>query len=901
MHPSSYRANVNGFNKDGQTVLHLAATRGDDKMLSFLLSREDLDEVDPKDLKGRRTPLYLSAKGRHAASCEVLLAHGADTRAQCFGKTVAKHLEKEMPYFDATKVRPADLPAAVVARRKKFDAGARLGEIMDLAERNAVKGLSNSLNLREFQIYLGMVPAEVLDRVDSAGMGLFQKGCKSGLSGHVREMLDAGMDPNAVVGECSTRPVLLAAFQGFHETLDVLMEHNRERKGNMANFGALERDGGESVLSWVLSKPNSQSRDYRVDYEQSLKVVLQWEEVGRIVNLRDAQGSTPLHFAAQLWDQATVRTLLEKGANVGIKNMWQEVPVTLISPETMEAFLDDFCLTSKYEVTNNDLEITYNYSFLAPPIEQANAADSESLKEPAKVPALPETESLWYLSQSKAHRHLLKHPVIGSFLWLKWHKIEGFINRNLRLYLLFIIILSWYVFERFGGFRYRATSSSEDDSFCSPLSGRNESSLGFWFWVFLAHVGLQALLLVRDWKRGCHHTCSASRGINVCLCAIFELFVILMIAFVLTKRAAGLWTALTVLLSILIVRELLQMTGSLKRYLCSPENWLEMAMIALVGTVLWWPDSALGWSEDCVVKRHLSAVSIMLAWAEFVTLVARHPRLTRYNVYVTMFYRVLKTFFAFLLWYSFFIISFGLGFYIMLHRDFPPHDPDKDDYRFFNYPWVTLVKTSTMFVGELEFGDLPIDLDGPMVAVAHIFLLAFVFLIVVVLMNLLNGLAVSDTGMIRERAEIVSAVSRVETISYVESLLLGDPFDFLSNWPPFSLIKALPSLACSRCLYRSSAVKDLSLCVTGATGILLFYSTLPDKTHTVRPNKTGSCLEATIMDEQVVASSKAIIVRKEQERRKQQDSGGKGVEDLYQQVKALEDKIDKLMKSFKIE
>jgi hypothetical protein len=32
---------------------------------------------------------------------------------------------------------------------------------------------------------------------------------------------------------------------------------------------------------------------------------------------------------------------------------------------------------------------------------------------------------------------------------------------------------------------------------------------------------------------------------------------------------------------------------------------------------------------------------------------------------------------------------------------------------------------------------------------SYLFLLAFVFLIIVVLMNLLNGLAVSDTGIIR--------------------------------------------------------------------------------------------------------------------------------------------------------
>ena len=56
-----------------------------------------------------------------------------------------------------------------------------------------------------------------------------------------------------------------------------------------------------------------------------------------------------------------------------------------------------------------------------------------------------------------------------------------------------------------------------------------------------------------------------------------------------------------------------------------------------------------------------------------------------------------------------------------------------------------------MFVGEIEFSDLPIDLKDWL---SFLFLLAFVFLIIVVLMNLLNGLAVSDTGLIREQAEI---------------------------------------------------------------------------------------------------------------------------------------------------
>ena len=133
-------------------------------------------------------------------------------------------------------------------------------------------------------------------------------------------------------------------------------------------------------------------------------------------------------------------------------------------------------------------------------------------------------------------------------------------------------------------------------------------------------------------------------------------------------------------------------------------------------------------------------------------------------------------------WYSFFVIAFALGFYIMLHEDIIEENDSKEnnienfsaetkailnkldketqelnDYPFFNHPWHSFIKTTIMFVGEIEFSDLPIDMNSWL---SFLFLLAFVFLIIVVLMNLLNGLAVSDTGLIREQAEIVSHIAR---------------------------------------------------------------------------------------------------------------------------------------------
>ena len=152
------------------------------------------------------------------------------------------------------------------------------------------------------------------------------------------------------------------------------------------------------------------------------------------------------------------------------------------------------------------------------------------------------------------------------------------------------------------------------------------------------------------------------------------------------------------------------------------------------------------------------------------------------------------------------MLAFALGFYIMLHKDYVRDAPGEDEFPFFNTAWHSMIKTTIMFVGEIEFGDLPIDLNHWM---SFLFLLSFVFLIIVVLMNLLNGLAVSDTGLIREQAEIVSHIARVDTISYTESILLGDPLDFLGNWPPFKWITNLPSMALLRCLFNNKSALHL--------------------------------------------------------------------------------------------
>ena len=60
---------------------------------------------------------------------------------------------------------------------------------------------------------------------------------------------------------------------------------------------------------------------------------------------------------------------------------------------------------------------------------------------------------------------------------------------------------------------------------------------------------------------------------------------------------------------------------------------------------------------------------------------------------------------------------------------------------------LSLVKTLVMFVGEMDYTDMTFSHW-----LGQVIFVAFIFLIIIVLMNILNGLAVADIHKIQEEA-----------------------------------------------------------------------------------------------------------------------------------------------------
>ena len=830
--------------KTRRTALHICADNGFEDCMNVLLQQPKLD-VNIKDQKGAQTALYLALKKDSESMVRKLLAHGANPKDVCFGKVISDIMKEKMPTLD-----PSSVPR-IVAPLVTQNSVATVDRMIEIIEICAIQKSVAQIELDEFQSLMLQVDTNAVNNYRYRGKTPLQFCSHEGIDVLVEVLLkDGNVNPDGVTNETPIPPLHLAAQRGHPKVVQLLEEYK-------ADFKTISGESHESVLHCLLKNGSGKSPNYL----EALQFVLDCEDIRKdirkIVNKRDAQNNTALHYATQKWPQHIIRALLEIGANIGMKNQWNELPIVKIDPGTMEDFLDEFCLNSKYDVNDDKFELTFNYSFLAPPKEdlpiEAQAElrindDPENQKlsddeDDNQKFALPETQSLWHMGQSKEHRHLLKHPVITSFLYLKWGRIRRYFNRNVRFYLLFVFILTWFIFENFGG---------------SAIRTEGMRTIPFWHTLFVIFAVILVIFIMRDWamdlkdlmrdeavKRENPETTGEPLSSGKLFCTIIfsnwvEVLLILFMGAIAIGGAVTLTYALVLLLILLIVREMFQVTVSLKRYLFSPENWIEVSMILCIAIILFAPVSYN-------LKRHLSAISIVLSWAELITLVGKHPKLTRYNVYVTMFYKVMGTFFFFLVWYMFFIIAFGLGFFIMMHKE--PKDVGEDDYIFFNGPWLALVKTSTMFVGELEFSDIPVDIDSSLGVLGYLFFLSFVFLIVVVLMNLLNGLAVSDTGEIQEKAEIVSYISRVETISYTESVLLGDPFNFLSNWPRLKWIVSMPSCSFCSTLYKNKVLKRFFHKITGSTGILLFYTFLPTKTLTMQPNKNDrncNCLKVNI-------------------------------------------------------
>jgi hypothetical protein len=317
------------------------------------------------------------------------------------------------------------------------------------------------------------------------------------------------------------------------------------------------------------------------------------------------------------------------------------------------------------------------------------------------------------IAERGLHRELLTHPVTSTFLTIKWRKIRFMFIIYMGLYVLFLVFLTTYVLLP------KPYNTVNDGSVTSNITGPfsfNDSNI----------------------SSGINDSNFTSQP-NSSSLDFFQ--IVLMVS-----------------LFFLTLSEMQQLIVHRWLYVKSLENWLEIMLI--ISTFI----SCSGVAESAELKLHSSAIAIFLGWSALLLMSGRLPEL---SVQKEMLRAVCWTFLKFMACYATLLIGFALSFYILFKGS-----SEQGGAEMFANPPISILKTIVMFTGEFDTSDLSFD---TLPYTSHVIFLLFVVLVAIVLLNLLNGLAVNDTRVIRKDTEILSLAARAKLISRIEALVNSFP------------------------------------------------------------------------------------------------------------------------------
>ena len=495
----------------------------------------------------------------------------------------------------------------------------------------------------------------------------------------VKILLDKGADPN-IKNRVTGMPLIHAtARSGNFEVLEVLLQ----KKGIDLSLKDHEE---RTILHWLAGVSEGKLGD-KQKIEKCFKLLLESNYIReKGIEDRDSLGNTPLYITVERGFRDRAKLLLSKGADVRVFERGSKILLS-DSVSIVEEIFDDCLQHNDKPLTSKDIQLKLNYQSL--------------------------TNIVPRIAESKLHGDLLTHPVISTFLSIKWEKARFIFILGIGFYVTFLLFLTVYILfsKPHNTLIDRGVAGNTTDLF--SFNDRNITS-------------------------GMNNSNFTSQTNNNSL-GFLQIF--LMISLIL-----------------LSLRELQQLILHRWFYIKSLENWVEILLI--ISTFI----SCSGVAQGEVLKLHFSAVALLLGWFELLMLLGRLPLL---SVQHEMLRTVSLTFLRYMMDYVTLLIAFALSFYIL----FSGSSEQGGTEMFANIP-VSLLKTIVMFTGEFDTSSLSFD---TLPYTSHVIFLLFVVLVAIVLLNLLNGLAVNDTGVIRKDVERLSLAARAKLISGIEELVNALP------------------------------------------------------------------------------------------------------------------------------
>lgn len=201
------------------------------------------------------------------------------------------------------------------------------------------------------------------------------------------------------------------------------------------------------LLTRVLKNMGEESIDAsKCDYNKCFDLLLNHKSVD--IHQKDECGNTALHTAVKYNQKSAILALLQRGAYIGTQNRFYDFSIADIDPKILELHFDKCITTNDRRSGDDNYAIQFDFSNLVPTSCRTDPDHQKIGKSRSKH--CDEMAPIEFMAKSSELRHLVKHPLIASFLFLKWHRLSMVFYTNFVCYSIYCMAIIAYLLFCYG-------------------------------------------------------------------------------------------------------------------------------------------------------------------------------------------------------------------------------------------------------------------------------------------------------------------------------------------------------------------------------------------------------------------------------------------------------------------